>query len=88
MALDTKTKDGKEQVNIPGLSNEVKKLASVTRKNDNVLKQDEQRKEQFNSLATMMATNAPMMGREILITAELYDSNILKGDQESKKERV
>lgn len=77
-----------ELVNIPGLSNNVGKLASVSRRNENILKQDEQRKEQFNSLVTAMANNAPMMGRDILITSELYDSNILKGDQESKKERV
>ena len=75
-------------VNILGLSNNVGKLASVSRRNENILKQDEQRKEQFNSLVTAMTNNAPMMGRDILITSELYDSNILKGDQESKKERV
>ena len=77
-----------EPVNIPGLSNNVGRLASVSRRNENILKQDEQRKEQFNSLVTAMTNNAPMMGRDILITSELYDSNILKGDQESKKERV
>ena len=77
-----------EQVNIPGVSNNVQRLASSSKGKENVLKQDDQRKEQFNALATAMATNAPMMGRDILMTSELYDSNILKGSQESKKERV
>ena len=77
-----------EQVNIPGVSNNVQRLASSSKGKENVLKQDDQRKEQFNTLATAMATNAPMMGRDILMTSELYDSNILKGSQESRKERV
>lgn len=77
-----------EQINIPGVSNNVKKLAAATKRNDNILKQDDQRKEQFESLANAMATNAPMMGRDILLTSELYNANILKGSQESRKERV
>ena len=35
-----------------------------------------------------MSSNAPNMGRDVIITSELFDSNILKGNQESTKERV
>jgi hypothetical protein len=35
-----------------------------------------------------MVNGAMDMGRDIITTAELYDSNILKGTQESRTERV
>lgn len=77
-----------EQINIPGTSNNVQKLAAASKEKAGMLKQDDKRKNEFESLVTAMTNNAPQMGREILITSELYGSNILKGDQESRKERV
>lgn len=67
--------------------NSVYKLASATKSKDDTLKQDDMRKSEFESLRNKMTDSAPDMGREIIHTAELYDSNILKGDQEAKKER-
>ena len=77
----------KEQ-NISGTSNNVMRLSSVNKKDKSVLKQDDARKQEFESLITLMSSNAPNMGRDVIITSELFDSNILKGNQESTKERV
>ena len=77
-----------EQINIPGTSNNVQRLAEASKEKEGMLKQDDKRKNEFNSLASTMASNAPKMGRDILLTSELYGSNILKGSQESRKERV
>lgn len=68
--------------------NTVNRLASATKERTGVLKQDDARKSEFESMVNAMATDAPQMGREIIITSELYNSNILKGSQESRKERV
>ena len=80
--------DNGETINIPNVPNKVSMLASAKKANDNVLKQDDSMKAEFESLRNAMATNSPQMGREILITSELYDSNILKGKPETKKERL
>ena len=77
----------KEQ-NISGASNNVMRLSSANKKDKSVLKQDDSRKQEFESLITLMSSNAPNMGRDVIITSELFDSNILKGNQESTKERV
>ena len=77
----------KEQ-SISGTSNNVMRLSSVNKKDKSVLKQDDSRKQEFESLITLMSSNAPNMGRDVIITSELFDSNILKGNQESTKERV
>ena len=77
----------KEQ-NISGVSNNVMRLSSVNKKDKSVLKQDDSRKQEFESLITLMSSNTPNMGRDVIITSELFDSNILKGNQESTKERV
>ena len=77
----------KEQ-SISGVSNNVMRLSSVNKKDKSVLKQDDSRKQEFESLITLMSSNAPNMGRDVIITSELFDSNILKGNQESTKERV
>ena len=77
----------KEQ-NISGTSNNVMRLSSVNKKDKSILKQDDSRKQEFESLITLMSSNAPNMGRDVIITSELFDSNILKGNQESTKERV
>ena len=70
------------------LSNNVMRLSSANKKDKSVLKQDDARKQEFESLITLMSSNAPNMGRDVIITSELFDSNILKGNQESTKERV
>ena len=77
----------KEQ-SISGTSNNVMRLSSANKKDKSVLKQDDSRKQEFESLITLMSSNAPNMGRDVIITSELFDSNILKGNQESIKERV
>lgn len=75
-------------INIPNVPNKVSRLSSATRQNDNVLKQSDGRKSEFETLRNTMVANTPEMGRDILMTSELYDSNILKGSQESKTERL
>ena len=77
----------KEQ-SISGTSNNVMRLSSANKKDKSVLKQDDARKQEFESLITLMSSNTPNMGRDVIITSELFDSNILKGNQESTKERV
>jgi len=52
-----------------------------------VLEQSDARKAEFQSLQNSMASKTPEMGRKIILSQEMYNSNILKGDQESKKER-
>lgn len=69
-------------------SNVVSRLGSVSKRNEILAKQDANRKEEFESLRNKMSAAAPKMGREILMTSELYDSNILKGDQEARKEKI
>ena len=77
-----------KEKNISGTSNNVMRLSSAKKKDKTVLKQDDARKQEFESLITLMSSNAPNMGRDVIITSELFDSNILKGNQESTKERV
>ena len=74
-------------LNVPNVPNNVSRLAS-SKKNKSVLKQSDSRKAEFEALANSMSGNAPQMGRGILLTSEMYDSNILKGSQESRKERT
>lgn len=69
-------------------TNTVSRLGSVSKRNEIFAKQDANRKEEFESLRNKMSSEAPNMGREILMTAELYESNILKGDQEARKEKI
>lgn len=71
-----------------GPSNVVVQLSSAGKVKENVLKQEGDRKDAFLALVNKMTKETPNMGREILVTSELYDSNILKGDQESRKERT
>ena len=73
--------------NNSGISNTVGMLSSASKRYDNVLKQDDARKQEFESLVSSMTNDAPNMGREIIISADMLDANILKG-QESRKERV
>lgn len=68
-------------------SNTVYRLSAATKPNENVLQQTEMRKSEFESLRNKMTNEAPDMGRDIIHTSELYDTNILKSDQEAKKER-
>ena len=77
-----------KEKNISSTSNNVMRLSSANKKDKSVLKQDDVRKQEFESLITLMSSNAPNMGRDMIITSELFDSNILKGNQESTKERV
>ena len=77
-----------KEKNISGTSNNVMRLSSANKKDKSVLKQDDARKQEFESLITLMSSNAPNMGRDVIIKSELFDSNILKGNQESTKERV
>ena len=79
---------GNVEQSISGTSNNVMRLSSANKKDKSVLKQDDSRKQEFESLITLMSSNAPNMGRDVIITSELFDSNILKGNQESTKERV
>ena len=79
---------GNVEQSISGTSNNVMRLSSANKKDKSVLKQDDSRKQEFESLITLMSSNAPNMGRDVIITSELFDSNILKGNQESIKERV
>ena len=79
---------GNVEQNISGASNNVMRLSSANKKDKSVLKQDDARKQEFESLITLMSSNTPNMGRDVIITSELFDSNILKGNQESTKERV
>ena len=84
----TKVTTKSEQINIPGTSNNVQRLAEAAKEKAGMLKQDDKRKNEFESLVTAMTNNAPQMGRDIMLTSELYGSNILKGNQESRKERT
>lgn len=47
---------------------------------------DNDRKNEFEALRNKMTSDAPDMGRDIINSSELYDSNILKNGQESKIE--
>lgn len=47
---------------------------------------DNDRKNEFEALRNKMTSDAPDMGRDIINSSELYDSNILKNGQESKME--
>lgn len=71
-----------------GIPNEVSRLSTSGKTKENVLKLDDKRQKEFESLVLSLSSEAPQMGREIIITSELYDTNILKGSQESRKERV
>ena len=90
-STSTTTRASSNQTTVATISttpNTVNRLASATKEKKGVLKQDDARKSEFESMVNAMATDAPQMGREIIITSELYNSNILKGSQESRKERT
>lgn len=65
----------------------VPNLANATKQKNTILTQGDKRKSEFESLQSTMVSNLPETGREIYLTQELYDSNILKSGQESKKEK-
>lgn len=67
--------------------NKVYKLASANKPRPNVLDGSSDRKSEFEALQNEMCNNTPEMGRDIILSGEMYDSNILKGSQESKKEK-
>jgi len=69
-------------------TNNVSNLSSVNRRKKIILQQSDNRKLEFESLRNTMISNAPNLGREILKTDEFYDSNILKGSQESKRDNA
>lgn len=73
----------------PSTPNNVYMLSSSTRVRDDVLKQNDGRKAEFESLLNSMSSSVPQFGRSIIKVSsdELYDSNILKGDRVSKNER-
>lgn len=66
-------------------TNSVSRLSDVSRQKNisEILKQTNGRKKEFETLASEMANNVPELGRDILITSEFYDSNIIK---ETKKD--
>ena len=70
-----------------GVSNNVMRLSSAARNRDKVFKSDDARKKEFETLVNSMTNDAPKMGREIIVSGDMFDANILKG-QESRKERV
>lgn len=64
--------------------NTVYKLSSSSsNKNKDLYINNEDRRSKFEALQQTLSNNAPNMGREIYLTEEMYDSNILKGDQQS-----
>ena len=68
-------------------ANKVMMLSSVNKHhNEDAYKQDEERKNQFSALQQKLSSEAPEMGREIYLTEEMYDSNILKGNQQSTED--
>ena len=68
-------------------ANRVKMLSSVNKRhNEDAYKQDEERKNQFSALQQKLSSEAPEMGRDIYLTEEMYDSNILKGNQQSTED--
>lgn len=68
--------------------NKVYRLADATKNKNKVLEQSDSRKAEFQALQNSMASNTPELGRTIILSQEMYNSNILKGDQEAKKERL
>lgn len=67
-------------------TNTVPNLPSATKKKeDEEIDKDEEREHSFESLIEEMINAAPDMGRKIITTSELFDSNILKTPQESTK---
>ena len=74
-----------ETTNVTGIKNNVMKLSSSSKYYKNqFLKQNDNRKKEFESLQTSMTEGSLDMGMDIYLSQELYDSNILKGSQESK----
>jgi len=76
-----------DQIHIPGQENRVYNLSSVSRvKHTSAV--NSSRNNAFKSLRNSMVNNAPKMGRKIITMEDLQDSNILKGTQESRKEKL
>lgn len=76
-----------EASNVNVNQNKVSNLANATKQKNTILTQEDKRKSEFESLQNTLVSNLPETGREIHLTQELYDSNILKSGQESKKEK-
>lgn len=68
--------------------NTVINLSSAIKQENMILKSDDLRENEFEVLRNLLIKNAPNSGREIVKTNELYDSNVLKSGQESRRERV
>lgn len=73
--------------NIQHISNIVSNLSMAGKTRNDYTQLDDSRKTEFESLRNTLVSNTPDFGREINLTDEIYGPNILKGDQESKKER-
>ena len=65
----------------------VYRLADASKSKNNVLEQSDSRKAEFQALQNTMVSKSPEIGRTIILSQEMYNSNILKGNQEAKKER-
>ena len=70
-------------------TNTVQQLATINQSRTDVLKQTDGRKQEFGTLLNSMINEAPELGVSIVRVPEdeMYDTNILKGSQESKKEK-
>lgn len=69
--------------------NRVMRLSSASRfKDEKLYTLSEDKKNRYLSLQQKLSSEAPDMGREIYLTEEMYDSNILKGGQQSTEIRT
>ena len=66
--------------------NTVYRLASTGERND-VIKLDDSRKSEFESLRNSLKSEVVDMGRDIIESPELYNSSILKTSQTAKQQR-
>lgn len=71
----------------PKTNNTVTNLASASvasKRSDRPLDAGNSRKAEFQGLQNTLTNNAPVMGRNIMITSEMFAANILKKEQEAK----
>ena len=72
-----------------GEPNRVMRLSSAGRfKDEKLYTLSEDKKNRYLSLQQKLSSEAPDMGRDIYLTEEMYDSNILKGGQQSTEIRT
>lgn len=76
--------DSSKYSSIKSAPNSVMKLATADSVHSNIPDVTDDRKAAFAALQKTMVSNTPTIGKKVVTSDEMYETNILKGSQEAK----